>query len=96
MKRRTKLKIEALNDHVIVKIVDNIEIKTDGGIVIPETVIMEPQKYGIVISRGPKCDANIEEGDTIIFAKHGGQDIIIDNKSVKVLKQGEIYGVIRK
>jgi co-chaperonin GroES (HSP10) len=84
--------IEALNDHVIVDVLEQVEELTEGGIVIPETTSSKPQSYGYVLSVGPKVVSALKSGDTIIFAKFGGQTIMNGKKTLKVLKEGEIYG----
>lgn len=92
------MKIDAINEHVIVEIVDVVVEKSQGGIILPENVANPPQKIGRVLSVGPKCTQGIEIGNIIMFAKHGGQDImdIATNKIFKVLKEGEIYGILRE
>jgi len=86
-------KLVAMNDHVIVEILQEIEEITDGGIVIPETVAKRPQGYGKVISVGSQVNIALHIGDTVIFHKNGGMDIMLQgNKVFKVLKQPEIYG----
>ena len=86
-------KLVAMNDHVIVEILQEIEEITDGGIVIPETVAKRPQGYGKVISVGSQVNIALNVGDTVIFHKNGGMDIMLQgNKVFKVLKQPEIYG----
>ena len=87
--------IQAINDHVIVEVVMPTEDVTKGGIILPEQVIMEPQKYGKVISVG-ELVKTIKVGDLLAFAKFGGQDIILNGKIIKVLKLAEIYGVIKE
>ena len=86
-------KIQAINDHVIVELVVATENTSEGGIFLPGTVEMEPQRYGNVISVGPDI-TDIKVGDVIAFAKFGGQDIILNRVVIKVLKKAEIYGVI--
>ena len=86
-------KIQAINDHVIVEVVVATEATSEGGIFLPATAEMEPQKYGEVISVGPDI-TDIKVGDIIAFAKFGGQDIILNRVIIKVLKKAEIYGII--
>lgn len=84
-------KLVAVNDHVIVEIIQELEEITDAGIVIPEGVVRKPQGYGKIISIGSQVNIALNIGDTIIFHKQGGMDIMIANKIFKVLKQPEIY-----
>ena len=55
-------KIQAINNHVVVEEVIKKEDKTDSGIIIPQTVKMEPQKYGKVLSVGENVK-NVKEND---------------------------------
>jgi co-chaperonin GroES (HSP10) len=76
-----------------VEVLQTIEEITDGGIVIPETVVNKPQGYGKVISTGSLVNIPVVVGDTIIFHSRGGMDIMLQgNKIFKVLKQQEVYG----
>jgi co-chaperonin GroES (HSP10) len=84
-------KLIAVNDHVIVEILQEVEEITDAGIVIPEGVVRKPQGYGKIISIGSQVNIALNLGDTIIFHKQSGMDIMIGNKIFKVLKQPEIY-----
>jgi len=84
-------KLVAVNDHVIVQILQEIDEMTDGGIIIPESVVKKPQGYGKIISVGSQVNIALKVGDTIIFHKNGGMDVMIGNKIFKVLKQPEVY-----
>lgn len=89
------MKIQGINDHVIVKELLKIEEKLDSGIIIPSTVKVEPQKYGEVLSFG-ELVKNLTVGDIVVFHQAGGQAIIVGGEIQRVLKNGEIYGVISK
>jgi len=86
--------VKALKDKVIVEILRPAE-KTEGGIIIPETVEKDPQGYGYVLSVGEEI-TTIKEGEVILFAKFGGQDIMIDKRIMKVLGYSEIYGILEE
>lgn len=88
--------IQAVKDKIIVEIIKE-EVKTDGGLFLPEdSSANAPQSIGKVLSIGDEAveATGIQEGDTIAFAKFGGQDIIINKKVLKVLMAGEVYGII--
>ena len=87
--------IQAINDHVIVKEISNLEEIRESGLIIPSTVKTEPQKYGEVLSVGEKIE-NLKIGDTIVFHPSGGQAMIINGIILRVLKNNEIYGFISK
>jgi chaperonin GroES len=83
--------IQAVMDKVVIQVMSNEET-TKGGIYIPQTALDNaPHRIGKVISVGKKVE-DIVPGDTILFAKFGGQDTILDGIIYKVLGMGEIYG----
>ena len=84
--------IKAVKDKVIVEMLKPEE-KTEGGIIIPDTAEKDPQGYGRVTSVGEEI-TTIKEGDIILFAKFGGQAMMIGNKIMKVLGYAEIYGIL--
>ena len=84
--------IQAINNHVVVEELVRTEDKTDSGIIIPQTVKMEPQKYGKVLSVGEKVD-NVKANDIVVFHQAGGQAIIVNGVIQRILKHDEIYGI---
>ncbi len=93
-----KLNVQAVSDKVIVRLLRPREIKTSGGIIVPETAkkMVEPQLYGEVLSVGEEAK-NVGVGDIIMFhAQQGGQDIVLDEYVCRVLAYQEIYGIASK
>lgn len=47
---------------------------------------------GVVLSKGPTCECDIEEGDTILFSGYAGARFESeDGKECLVLQQEEVY-----
>jgi co-chaperonin GroES (HSP10) len=88
------IQIQAINDIVIAEEVIKTEETLNSGIILPQTIKMEPQKYGIVTSVGEQV-TNVKVGDTIIFHQAGGQAIMINGKISRVLKNPEVYGIVK-
>lgn len=86
--------IKAINDIVVAEELIKREETTAGGLIVPQTVKVEPQKYGKVLSIGEKVD-NIKVGDIIVFHQSAGQAVIIEGKIQRVLKKDEIYGIFQ-
>jgi chaperonin GroES len=86
--------IQAVKDKIIVKIMKQEE-KTEGGIIVPDSVVNEPQLYTEVISVGKDVD-EINIGDTVLCHRNGGMDIVVKNQIYKVLKDDEVYGIFKK
>lgn len=86
--------VKAVNDKVVVELLQEDD-KTTGGIIIPETAEKEPQGYGRVLSVGEDIKT-IKKGDILLFAKHGGQAMMIERRILKVLAYGELYGILEE
>ena len=88
------MKLQGIKDKVIVEVIKE-ELKTAGGIIIPESARHLPQKMGRVISVGEEVK-EIKEEDIIIFHQMGGQVVLLNNVEYKVLMNNEIYAVIKE
>ena len=85
--------IKAINDMIVVEEVVKEEETTEGGIIVPSTIKMEPQKYGKVLSVGEKVK-NIKVGNVIVFHQAGGQAILMNGVVGRILKNDEVYGIL--
>lgn len=94
------MKIRPLGDRVLVKPLEQSEIKK-GGIIIPDSAKEKPQE-GEVIAVGPgKLDdngknipMNVKKGDRILLPKYGGTEVKIDDKEYQLVREEDILGVI--
>jgi len=92
-------KIKPLSDRVLVEVLE-AEEKTKGGIILPDTA-KEEKTEGKVIAAGPgktlesgKVQAlEVKAGDRVLFGKYSGDEIIIDGKKHKILKESEILAI---
>ncbi len=91
--------IRPLYDRVLVKRFDEEE-KTAGGIIIPDTAKEKPTKGKVVaVGQGSRNDAGqivplvVKEGDVVLFAKWGGQEVKVDGQDLLILKESDIIAV---
>ena len=90
------MKIRPLDDRIVVEPME-AEEKTAGGIVLPDTAKEKPQK-GKVIALGPgktletgkKVAFSVKKNDVVLFGKYSGQDVTVEDKEYKILREGEI------
>jgi chaperonin GroES len=86
----------------VVEPIEQEEI-TAGGIVLPETAKEKPQK-GTVLAVGPgerneKGDhmaLEVEEGDTVLFAKYSGTEIKYDGKKLLIMRESDILAKLNE
>jgi len=94
------MKINPLNDRVIVKRVEE-EQKTAGGIIIPDTAKEKPQE-GEVVAVGPgkrdddgkRIALEVKEGDRILFGKYAGTEIKINGEEHIFMREDDILGIL--
>jgi chaperonin GroES len=86
-----------LGQRVLVKTVEE-EAKTASGIIIPDNAKEKPLQAEVkAVSKELKEDDNCEinEGDTIVFAKYSGTEITLDGEEYLVLNCDDILGILK-
>ncbi len=94
------MKLRPLQDRVLVRRVDP-EVKTSGGIFIPDTAQEKPME-GEVIAVGPGArDENgklhpldVKSGDRVLFGKWSGTEVKLDGEDLMIMKEADIMGVM--
>lgn len=92
-------KIKPLGDKILVEILE-AEEKTKGGIILPDTAKEEKAEgkviavgTGKVLESGKLQPLEVKKGDRVIFGKWGGDEILIDGKKHKILKEADVLAV---
>ena len=94
------MKLRPLRDRVLVKRLEEKEVKK-GGIIIPDTAKEKPQE-GEIIAAGPGKvtddgklqPMSVKVGDKILFGKYSGSEVKLDGEEYLILKEDEILGVL--
>jgi chaperonin GroES len=89
-----------LLDRVVIRCAEG-NIKSKGGIIIPDTAKEKPQE-GEVIAVGPgsRDDSgkliplDVKIGDTILFGKWSGTEVKIDGEDLLIMKESDIMGIV--
>ncbi len=102
MATETKIRIKPLGDRVVVKPIEEEEV-TKSGIVLPDTAKEKPQKGEVVavgsgklLENGERVPLEVKEGDIVVFAKYGGNEIELDGEEYVILSERDLYAVIEK
>jgi chaperonin GroES len=92
------VKIRPLDDRVVVKPLD-VEEKTPGGIVLPDTAKEKPQTGKIVaigpgkrLEDGSRAELAVKVGDKVIYGKYSGTEIKVEGEELKILRESDILG----
>ena len=94
------MKFRPLHDRVLLRRVEMDE-KTAGGIIIPDTVKEKPMEGEIVaVGSGARDESgkvvplDVKAGDRVLFSKWSGTEVTINGEELLVMKESDIMGVI--
>ena len=88
------MKIKPLDDRVLLEAMP-AEEKTSSGLIIPDSAKEKP-RVGIVIAVGTDEDLKekIKEGNKVLFAKYGGDEVEMNGKEYRILQRSDILAII--
>ncbi len=94
-------KLRPLHDRVLVKRLEEKEVKK-GGIIIPDTAKEKPQEGEVVaVGPGKKTDdgklqpMGVKVGDKILFGKYSGSEVKLGNEEYLIMREDDILGVLQ-
>ena len=96
------LKVRPLDDRVVVEPLEAQE-KTSGGILLPDTAKEKPQR-GRVLAVGPgklqdngqRSALSVVKGDEVIYGRYAGNDIEVERREIKILRESDILAKVVK
>jgi chaperonin GroES len=98
----SSFKVRPLDDRVVVEPLE-AEEKTAGGILLPDTAKQKPQR-GRVLATGPgrrledgrRAAMSVALGDEVLYGRYAGNDIQVDRREIKILRESDILAKIVK
>jgi len=92
--------LKPLGDRVLVEPMIAEEV-TKSGIFLPDSAKEKPAEGKVVAlgtgrtdKDGKKIAFEVKIGDKVLYGKYAGDEIKIDNKEYKILKEEEILGIL--
>ena len=96
------MKFRPLHDRVVIRRAEG-DIKSKGGIIIPDNAKEKPQEGEVLAigpgsrdERGKLIPFDVAPGDTVLFGKWSGTEIKIDGEDMLIMKETEIMGIVGK
>ena len=86
------MKIKPLGDRIVVKMVE-METKTAGGILIPQTA-QEKTQEGVVLGVGDDEAIKVKVNDKVIYDKYAGTTIKVTGEEQLILKASDVLAKI--
>jgi chaperonin GroES len=94
-KSRPKLKIQPLEDRVVIFPDDETETMR-GGLYIPDTAKEKPTQGEILavgpgrVEKGARVPMDVKVGDKVLYGKYSGTAITLDGEEVVIIKSSDI------
>jgi chaperonin GroES len=100
--KEVSLKIRPLDDRVVVEPLE-AEEKTAGGILLPDSAKQKPQR-GRVLAVGPgkardngeRMGLSVSKGDEVLYGRYSGNDVEVDGREVKIMRESDILAKVSK
>ena len=91
----SKMNIKPLADRVIVEPAA-AELKTAGGIIIPDTAKEKPQKGKVLAVGTGKIDEpmTVTIGDEVLYGKYSGTEVTIEGQDLLIMRESDLYAII--
>jgi chaperonin GroES len=94
------LNLRPLGDRVVVEPLEQEE-RTQSGLYIPETAKEKPQQGKILAigagrrdEKGVRIAMDVDNGQTVLFAKYSGTEVKIDGRKLLILKESDILAIV--
>ena len=94
------MKLKPLGDRVLVKALEQKEVKKSG-IIIPDTAKEKPQEGEVIaVGKGKLSDdgkviaMDVKVGDKILFGKYSGTEVKMDDQEYLIMHQDDILGIV--
>lgn len=87
------MKIQPIGNRVLVKRIE-VEEKTKGGIIIPDTA-KEKTQQGRVEAVGDGKDVPVSAGDNVMFESYAGTDVKVDDEDYLIMDVKDLLAVLK-
>ncbi len=85
------MNFKPLGDRLLIERIEE-ETTTASGIIIPDNAKEKPSR-GKVLAIGSDVE-EVKEGDTVVFGKYSGTELVLDDKEYLVLEVSDVLGIV--
>jgi chaperonin GroES len=93
------MKVKPLADRVLVKPLEEMEVKK-GNIIIPDTAKERPMQ-GEIIAAGPgrvedgkTVPMEVKKGNRVLYGKYSGTEVTVDEVEYLIMRESDILAII--
>ncbi len=85
------MNFKPLGDRLLVQRIEEANT-TASGIIIPDNAKEKPSKAKVIAAGSEVEDINV--GDTVVFGKYSGNEIILDGTEYLIMESSDIFGIL--
>lgn len=87
--------IKPLSDRVLIEPAE-AEVKTAGGIIIPDSAKEKPLKGKVVATGNGTKDEEmvVKVGDTVLYGKYAGTELEVEGAKYLMMRQSDILAIV--
>jgi len=89
------MKVRPLGNRVLVKVLDEEEKKSPGGIVLPATAKDDKPLRAEVLVIGDNEKIEVKPGDVVLVPRYGGTELKQDQEKLLIVKAPDILAVLK-
>jgi chaperonin GroES len=90
------MKVKPLGRRVLLRLIEDKETKSPGGIVLPEAAKSEKALRGEVLAVGTGEKIQVKRGDVVLVPRHGGTELERDREKLLIVKATDILAVVKE
>ena len=94
------VKLQPLNDRVLVKRIKEQEV-SQGGIIIPDAAKEKPQEAhviavgtGRVNEDGNVIPLKVKAGDRVLFSKYSGAEVNVNGEEHLIIREDDVFAIV--
>jgi chaperonin GroES len=94
--------LKPLDDRVVVEVLE-AEVKTSGGILLPDNAQKKPQQGKIVavgagrlLDSGKRAALSVAVGDIVMFGQYSGSDVEVNGTEYKIMRETDLLAKVSK
>ena len=98
--RKIPMKFRPLHDRVVIRRAEG-ELKSKGGIIIPDTAKEKPSEgkvvavgKGKVSEDGKLTPLDVKKGDRVLFSKYSGTEVTVEGDECLIIREDDVLGVM--
>lgn len=96
------MKLRPIRDRIVIRLLE-AETVTKSGLVIPDNAAEKPSQGEVLAAGGGRVAEDgsivpmaIREGDRVLFSKHAGQTVKVNDQEFHILREDDVMAIVEQ